>query len=205
MNDEREEKKNILKILESIEIEKKRNEEKVEKGSGEKEKESSGGKKSKIGEVDIERKRGRKIEDDEIEMKIINGRIENLLKRGDKEMDLIDEKKVEILKIGKKRGEIEWIGDEREGCGEEIEEKLFRNDMRKSSIEEEGREEEKKMIKRIEKKIGGLNKKFKIGERRRLEKKIVKSMREKSIVLVWEKVGIDKGVKVDNENIIEWR
>ena len=51
--------------------------------------------------------------DDEIELEILHGRIENFLDRRVEAMDLVDEQHVARLEIGQLRGEVAGLGDDR--------------------------------------------------------------------------------------------
>ena len=102
-----------------------------------------------VGEIDPHRARRRPLADDQVELKILHGRIEDFLDRRLEPVDLVDEQHVALFEIGQERGEIAGFGDDRPGGGAEIHAELARDDLRQRRLAEARRTDEQDMIERF--------------------------------------------------------
>src|SRR5262249_45445183 len=98
------------------------------------------------GEIDPYRPRGRSLADDEVELKILHGRIEDFLYRRHQAMDLVDEQDIARLQIGQQGSEIAAALDDRAGSGAKADPHLSRHDMRKGRLAETRRAREEHVI-----------------------------------------------------------
>ena len=67
----------------------------------------------KRGQLDLDRARRRPLADDEVELVVLHGGIEDLLDRRVEPVDLVDEQDVAVLEVGQQRGEVAGLGDDR--------------------------------------------------------------------------------------------
>ena len=108
-------------------------------------------------EVDLYRARGGAGADDEIELKVLHGGIEDLFDRGVEAMDLVDEQYVARFEVGELRGKVARLGDHRPGGRAEIDSKFARNDLRQRRLAEAGRADEQHMVERLATRFGALD------------------------------------------------
>ncbi len=92
--------------------------------------------------------------DDEVELKVLHRRIEDLLDRRVQPMDLVDEQDVARLEIGELRGEIAGLGDHRAGGRAEIDAELARHDLGERRLAEAGRPDEQHVVERLAARLG---------------------------------------------------
>ena len=102
-----------------------------------------------FGEIDLHRARRRPLADDEVELEILHRRIEHLLDRRIEPVDLVDEEHVALLEIGEQRREIAGLGDDRPGCGAEVDAEFARHDLRQGGLAEARRADQQHMIERL--------------------------------------------------------
>ena len=91
-----------------------------------------------LGEVDAHRARRRTLADDEVELIVLQRRIEDFLDRRAQAMDLVDEEDVAVFEVGEQRREIAGLGDDRTGGGAEADAQLLRHDLGKRRFAETG-------------------------------------------------------------------
>jgi hypothetical protein len=102
-----------------------------------------------LGKVDLHRSRRRPFADDQVELKILHGRIEDFLDRRAQPMDFVDEQDVPVFEIGQKGGEIASLGNHRPRGRAKIDTQLLRHDLRQGCLAEPGRTDEKHVIQRL--------------------------------------------------------
>ena len=100
-------------------------------------------------QIDADRARAGPLADDQIELKILHRRVEDLLDRGSQAVDFVDEQDVVRLQIGQKRGEIAGALDHRPRGGAEPDPELARDDLRQGGLAEPGRAEKQHMVERL--------------------------------------------------------
>ena len=100
-------------------------------------------------EVDLDRARRRPFADDEVELEILHGRIEDFLDRRIEAVDLVDEEHVALFEVGEQRGEVAGLGDHRAGGGAEIDAELAGDDLGQRRLAEAGRADEQHMVERL--------------------------------------------------------
>ena len=100
-------------------------------------------------EVDLHRARRRPLADDQVELEILERRIEDFLDRRRQAVDLVDEEDVALLEIGEQRREVAGLGDHRTGGGAEIDAELARDDLRQRRLAEAGRADEEDVVERL--------------------------------------------------------
>ena len=66
-----------------------------------------------LGEIDLDRARRRPFADDQVELEILHGGIENFLHRRIEPVDLVDEEDVALFEIGEQRRQVAGLGDDR--------------------------------------------------------------------------------------------
>ena len=84
----------------------------------------------------LHRARRRPLADDEVELKILHRRIEDLLDRRGQPVDLVDEQDVARLEIGEQRREIAGARDHRARRRAETDAQLARHDLRQRRLAE---------------------------------------------------------------------
>ena len=87
-------------------------------------------------EADLDRARRRAFADDQVELEILERRVEDLLDRRSEAVDLVDEEDVALLEIGEERREVARAGDHRARGGAEIDAELARDDLRQRRLAE---------------------------------------------------------------------
>ena len=100
-------------------------------------------------QADLDRARRRPLADDQVELKILQRRIEDLLDRRRQAVDLVDEEHVALFEIGEQRREIAGLGDDRAGGGAEIDAELARDDLRQRRLAEARRADEEHVVERL--------------------------------------------------------
>ena len=116
-------------------------------------------------QIDLDRARCGARPDDEIELEVLHGRIEDLLDRRVEPMDLIDEQHIAILQIGEERRQIARLGDDRTRGRAEVDAELARHDLRQRGLAEPGRPDEQHMVESFLPGAGGLDEDLEIGAR----------------------------------------
>ena len=87
-------------------------------------------------QVDPDRARGRALADDQVELKILHRRIEDLLDRRRQAVDLVDEQDVARLQVGQQRREVAGALDHRARGGAEADPELAGDDLRQRRLAE---------------------------------------------------------------------
>src|SRR5205085_4300140 len=105
-------------------------------------------------QVDADGARTRPLADDQVELKILHRRVEDLLDRRRQAMDLVDEQDVVRLQIGQQRGEVAGALDNRPRSGAKTDAELAGDDLRQGRLAEPGRAEEQHMIERLAPSLG---------------------------------------------------
>ena len=100
-------------------------------------------------QVDADRARAGPLADDQVELKILHRRIEDLLDRRRQPVDLVDEQHVARLQVGQQRGEIAGALDDRPRGGAEADPQLAGDDLRQRRLAEPGRPEEQHVVERL--------------------------------------------------------
>ena len=90
-------------------------------------------------QVDFDRARRRPLPDDEIELEILHGGIEDLLDGRVQAMDFVDEEHVALFEPGQLRREIAGLGDDGAGGRAEIHAEFARDDLGERRLAEAGR------------------------------------------------------------------
>jgi hypothetical protein len=106
-------------------------------------------------QIDLDRARRRPGADNEVELKVLHGRIEDFLDRGIEPVNFVDKKHVALFEIGQKRRKVAGLGDHRARGGAEIDGKLARHDLRQRGLAEAGRPDKQHVIERFLARSGG--------------------------------------------------
>ena len=128
-------------------------------------------------EIDLDRARRRSFADDEVELEILHGGIEDFLDRRIEPVDLVDEQHVALFEIGEQRREIAGLGDHRAGRGAEIDAEFARHDLRQRGLAEPGRADEQHMVERLVARARGLDEDAQIGARLLLADELAEPLR----------------------------
>ncbi len=100
-------------------------------------------------QVDLDDPRRRTLADDEIELEVLEGRVEDLLDRRPEAMDLVDEEDVPRLQVGEDRRQIPGALEHRPGGGAERRIHLLGQDVRQGRLPQPGRAEEQHVVERL--------------------------------------------------------
>src|SRR5262249_57310001 len=73
--------------------------------------------------------RRRSLADDEVELVVLHGRVEDLFHRRIETVDFVDEEDVAVLQVGKQRGEVARLGNDGARGGAEANAELARHDL----------------------------------------------------------------------------
>ena len=138
-----------LEFRRGVEIEPDRDAEAVAQRIGEEARPRRRADQGERGEVDLDRTRRRPLADDEVELEILHGGIEDLLHRRIEPVDLVDEEHVALLEIGEQRREIAGLGDHRAGGRAETDPELAGDDLRQRGLAEAGRTDQQHVIERL--------------------------------------------------------
>ena len=114
-------------------------------------------------QIDAHGARRRPFADDEVELEILHGRIEDLLHRRIQAMDLVDEQHVAGLQIGQQRRQIAGARDHGAGGGAEADAQLAGDDLGERRLAEARRPEEQHMVERLAAGAGGGDEDLEIG------------------------------------------
>ena len=114
-------------------------------------------------QIDAHGARRRPLADDEVELEILHGGIEDLLHRRIQAMDLVDEQHVAGLQIGQQRREIAGARDHRAGGGAEADAELAGDDLGQRRLAEARRPEEQHMVEGLAAGAGGGDEDLEIG------------------------------------------
>ena len=109
-----------LQLLDGVELEPDRDAEAVAQRRREK---AGAGRRADQGELrqlDLHRARRRPLADDQVELVVLHGRIEDFLDGRVEAVDLVDEEHVALFEVGELRRKIAGLGDHRAGGGAEI-------------------------------------------------------------------------------------
>jgi hypothetical protein len=135
-------------------------------------------------QIDLHRARGRAFADDEVELVVLHGRIEDFLDRRIEPVNLVDEQNVALFEIGEQRREIAGLGDHRPGGGAEIDAQLARDDLRQRGLAEARRADEQHMVERFLARARRLDEHRQIGARFFLADELAQSLRAQGGVRV---------------------
>ena len=138
----------------------------------------------KLGEVDLDRARRRPLADDEVELVVLHGRIEDLLDRRVEAVDLVDEEDVAVLEVGEQRGEIAGLGDDGPGGGAEAHAQLARHDLRQRGLAEARRAREQHVVERVAARLGRLDEHLEVGARLLLADELAQQLRPQRLLRV---------------------
>ena len=97
-------------------------------------------------QLDLDRARRRPLADDQVELVVLHGRIEDFLDRRVEAVDLVDEEHVALLEVGELRGEVAGLGDHRAGGGAEIDPELAGDDLGERGLAEARRADEEHVV-----------------------------------------------------------
>ena len=100
----------MLELLDGVEVEADRDAEAVAERRGEQPEARGGADQRERREADLDRARRRALADDEVELEILERRIEDLLDGRRQAMDFVDEEDVALLEVGEERGEVAGLG-----------------------------------------------------------------------------------------------
>ena len=89
------------------------------------------------------------LADDQVELEVLERRVEDLLDRRRQAVDLVDEQDVALLEIGEERGEVAGLGDDRTGGRAEIDAELAGDDLRQRRLAEARRPDEEDVVERL--------------------------------------------------------
>ena len=131
----------------------------------------------KLGEVDLDRARRRPLADDEVELVVLHGGIEDLLHRRVEAVDLVDEEDVAVLQVGEQRGEVAGLGDDRAGGGAEADAQLARHDLGERGLAEARRPREQHVVERVAARLGRLDEHLEVGARLLLADELAQQLR----------------------------
>ena len=167
----------VLEFRDGVEIEPDRNAEAVAERRGEEAEPGGRADQRERREVDLDRARRRPLADDQVELEVLQRRIEDLLDRRRQAVDLVDEEDVALLEIGEQRGEVAGPGDHRARGRAEIDAELARDDLRQRRLAEAGRADEEDMVERLLAGAGGLDEHLEVGAGLRLADEIGQHLR----------------------------
>ena len=100
-------------------------------------------------QVDLNDARRRPLADDQVELEVLEGRVEDLLDRRPEAVDLVDEEDVARLQVGEDRRQIAGALEHRPGGGAQRRVHLLGQDVRQGRLAEPGRPEEQHVIQRL--------------------------------------------------------
>ncbi len=100
-------------------------------------------------QVDLDDARRRTLADDEVELEVLEGRVEDLLDRRPEAVDLVHEQDVPRLQVGEDRRQIPGALEHRPGGGAQRRIHLLGQDVRQRRLAEPGRSEEQHMVERL--------------------------------------------------------
>ena len=147
------------------------------KRRGEQARAGGGADKREFRQLDLHRAGGRALADDQVELIILHGRIEDFLHRRVEAVDLVDEEHVALFEIGELRREIARLGDHRAGGRAEIDAELARHDLRQGGLAEPRRPDEEHMVERIAPGLRRIDEDLEVGARGLLAREIVERQR----------------------------
>ena len=138
-----------LEFRRGIEIEPHRNAEAVAQRIGQEARAGGRADQGERREVDLDRARRRPFADDEVELEILHGGIEDFLHRRIEPVDLVDEEHVALFEIGEQRREVAGLGDHRAGGRAEIDAELAGDDLRQRGLAEARRADQQHVVERL--------------------------------------------------------
>jgi hypothetical protein len=102
-----------FQLLDRVEIEPHGDAETVPQRGGEQAEAGGRGDERELRKIDLDRARRRPLADDEVELEILHGRIEDFLDGRIEAVDFIDEEHVALFEIGEQRRKVTGLGDHR--------------------------------------------------------------------------------------------
>ena len=174
----------VLQLGVGVEVQAHGNAEAVAQRRGEQARARGGADQRELGEVDLDRARRRPFADDEVELVVLHGGIEDFLDRRVEAVDLVDEEDVAVFQVGEQRGEVAGLGDDRAGGGAEADAQLARHDLRQRGLAEAGRAGEQHVVQRIAARLGGLDEHLEVGARLLLADELAQQLRPQRLLCV---------------------
>ena len=182
-----------LQLLARIEIEPHRNAEAVTQWRGEQARPRRCTNQGEARQIDLHRPRRRPLANDQIELKVLHGGIENFLDRWIEPVDLIDEQNVAVFEIGQQRGEVAGLGDDRAGGRAKVHSELARNDLRQRGLAKAGRADEQHVVERFLARARRLDEHREVGARLRLADELGEPLRaQRGLRVVVAALGCDE-------------
>src|SRR4029453_3933804 len=168
---------NRQQLLVAVEFEPHRDAEAVPERRGEEAGPGGGADEGELCKLDPDRAGGGTLADDQVELKILHRRIEDLLDRRVEAMDLVDEENVALLEIGQEGRKIAGAGDHRAGGGAEIHRELSPHDLGKRGLAQPRRAGKQDMVERLVAGPGGSDEHLEIGTRLGLADEVAQTLR----------------------------
>lgn len=128
-------------------------------------------------QIDTNGPRRRSLADDEVELKVLHGRIEHFLYGRIKAVDFVDEQNVPGLQIGQERRQIAGPGDHRPRGGAKAHAQFPRHDLGQGRLAQTGRTEKQGMVQGLAARLGGGNENLQVFAHRLLADEIVQHLR----------------------------
>ena len=166
-----------LELGVGVEIQAHGDAEAVAQRRGEQPRARGGADQREAGELDLDRARRRPLADDEIELVVLHGGIEDLLDRRVEAVDLVDEEDVAVLQVGEQRGEIAGLGDDGARGGAEAHAQLARHDLGERGLAEAGGAREQHVVERVAARLGRLDEHLEVGARLLLADELAQVLR----------------------------
>src|SRR5512147_29074 len=134
----------------------------VPKRRGEEPRPGRGPHEGKVRQIELDRAGARPLPDDDIELEILHGRIEDLLDDAAQAVDLIDEQYVTVLQIGQDGGQVPRALEHRARCRLDADPELMGDDVGKRGLAEPRRSAEQHMVERFSPAPGRLDEDAKV-------------------------------------------
>ena len=191
-----------LELLDGVELEPDRDAEAVAQGRGEQACAGGGADKGEFRQLDLHRAGRRALADDEVELVILHGRIEDFLDRRVEAVDLVDEEHVALFEIGELRRQIARLGDDRAGGRAEIDPELAGDDLRQRRLAETRRPDEEHMVEGVAPGLRRIDEDLEIGPRGLLAREIVERQRpERRFGIVLALFGSDQAAGIGQRGL----
>ena len=172
----------VLQLGMRVEVQPHRNAEAVAQRRGQQAGAGGGADERELGEVDPDRARRRPLADDEVELVVLHGRIEDLLHRRIEAVDLVDEQHVAVFEVGQQRGQVAGLGDHRARGGAEADAQLARHDLGQRGLAEARRAGEQHVVERLAARLGRLDEDAQVGARLLLADELGQDLRPERLL-----------------------
>ena len=166
-----------LQLVDGVELEPDRDAEAVAQGRGEQAGAGGGADKREFRQLDLHRAGRRALADDEVELVILHGRIEDFLHRRVEAVDLVDEEHVALFEVGELRRQIAGLGDHRAGGRAEIDPELAGDDLGERGLAEARRADEEHVVEGVAPGLRGIDEDLEVRPRGLLAREIVERQR----------------------------